>query len=427
MKAMSIAVTSGLFDPPESAVRAARRDCRSLTADDVADAAARRPRWHLAFPPAIEDRFDSAIRSARIFHLRLLVPIGLLAYLAYSPIDSFTFPELGAGPFTLRCAVVVPLGVVLLMSVHLMSAALREAYAGTAMTIVMILTIGFVASARNEASAHGMFCALMVSMFGTVTLRLRFPWALAFTLLNLVAVVGLLAVRTDLPDGLRAIIAVSMTICALFGLVANWQLERAERKAFLATLFEQLKSEQLSQDALALSELVRIDPLTQLANRRAFDDRLADLQDERQAFSLLMIDVDFFKLYNDRYGHLAGDTCLQRVADILVASSARPGDLVARFGGEEFVVLLADCRAQEARWVADSIRLQIAEADIAHAGRGDGTEHVTVSVGVASAPERDRNAADAILQVADSRLYACKRAGRDRVLGEEAERRDRVA
>lgn len=163
-----------------------------------------------------------------------------------------------------------------------------------------------------------------------------------------------------------------------------------------------------------LAQLANTDPLLGVGNRRAFDQALAEVvadtsQSEREV-ALLLIDVDSFKAYNDRYGHLAGDECLRQIADCL-QQRTRVGDFVARYGGEEFAVILPDTSAVGAMRVADNLRAAVRERALKH----DRSERkvVTISVGVAiSGPTARHDPTSMILQ-ADKALYAAKAGGRD--------------
>lgn len=162
-----------------------------------------------------------------------------------------------------------------------------------------------------------------------------------------------------------------------------------------------------------LSALVGIDPLTAVANRRAFDQQVENYWDGRvPRMALLMIDVDNFKDFNDRYGHGDGDTCLRRIAAAL-AASVRGSDLVARLGGEEFAVLMPGGDLSIAEDVATRLRLAVEALDIRHDDARCG--RVTVSVGVAACRlDEDFEPAD-LLDAADKALYAAKHAGRNTV------------
>jgi diguanylate cyclase (GGDEF)-like protein len=184
-----------------------------------------------------------------------------------------------------------------------------------------------------------------------------------------------------------------------------------------------------------LRRLTSVDPLTGIANRRSFDAAL-DIEwrralRERQALSLLMIDVDFFKRFNDTYGHVAGDDCLRAVATTLTHKLRRGGDLVARYGGEEFVALLPNTAAAEAQRVAQALCLAIEERAIPHSESAV-ARHVTVSIGVGSvqppaiehpqpiaatvplAAATPHPAQTRLVEAADRALYSAKAAGRNR-------------
>jgi diguanylate cyclase (GGDEF)-like protein len=189
----------------------------------------------------------------------------------------------------------------------------------------------------------------------------------------------------------------------------------------------------LQQMTAELRTAASTDPLTGLQNRRVFDEALsrgwAASQRVRSPLALLMIDVDYFKAYNDHYGHPAGDRCLQTIAHWLLQVVRRPADLVARYGGEEFAVLLPDTNAQGACRVAENVVQAVRSAGIEHAASVI-ARHVTISVGVSfSSPSEDsetlrmslrRTPAD-FVAIADLALYAAKQAGRDhaRILREE--------
>lgn len=178
-------------------------------------------------------------------------------------------------------------------------------------------------------------------------------------------------------------------------------------------------NEQLAAVNARLSELVETDYLTGLPNRRRFDEMLlthiALANREQRPLSLLMLDVDQFKAYNDHYGHHAGDDCLRRLAQVFRASLMRPGDTVCRYGGEEFSVVLPNTCADAARRIAERLRNHVIEAGLAHEYCETG--HVTVSIGVATldAFNPDVRVASQLIEAADRALYRAKNTGRNRV------------
>lgn len=166
----------------------------------------------------------------------------------------------------------------------------------------------------------------------------------------------------------------------------------------------------------ALERLATRDGLTGLANRRCFDDTLyAEWQRaarQQQALSLLMVDVDNFKQYNDVHGHLGGDECLQRVASA-VASEMRANDLVARYGGEEFAVILPNQSLSGAAKVAERIRLRVEQLGLPNPTAT--SQHVTVSIGAATAFPAPDAEANLLVATADAALYRAKHMGRNRI------------
>lgn len=167
-----------------------------------------------------------------------------------------------------------------------------------------------------------------------------------------------------------------------------------------------------------LSRLASQDGLTGLANRRHFDESLMDefnrAQRGESSLGLIMIDVDFFKQYNDIYGHVAGDECLRKIGKVVAYSMRRPGDLAARYGGEEMVVLLPETDLAGALAVAESIRGAVQTMGIAHTGNPLGV--VTVSIGVeAFSPIHLENQPIELVEAADKALYEAKELGRNQV------------
>lgn len=174
---------------------------------------------------------------------------------------------------------------------------------------------------------------------------------------------------------------------------------------------------------MALKELATKDGLTGLSNRRSFDQMLmaewSRAQRTQQPLSLLFLDVDHFKLFNDRHGHQTGDECLRAVASVVSRHALRPLDLATRYGGEEFALIMPEMSSTDACVVAEAIRNAVLDLQIAHGAEGAG-EHVTLSVGVAShIPGEADDRPDRLLGSADQALYAAKRLGRNRVVSAE--------
>jgi diguanylate cyclase (GGDEF)-like protein/PAS domain S-box-containing protein len=175
-----------------------------------------------------------------------------------------------------------------------------------------------------------------------------------------------------------------------------------------------------------LETLATEDGLTGIANRRRFDERLQEewsrAYRDGSSLSLLLVDVDRFKKFNDQYGHPAGDVCLRSIADILAAEARRPGDLAARYGGEEFALLLPNTDAAGCSQIGERVRLALGKAAMPHSlNRPSG--RVTVSLGGAVCQPKAEKSKSCIslIEIADRALYVAKQEGRDRlVMSEQA-------
>ena len=177
-------------------------------------------------------------------------------------------------------------------------------------------------------------------------------------------------------------------------------------------------ADQLNVANLELQRLSMTDGLTGIANRRMFDQSLAREWRRcirlKKPMSIVLLDVDSFKKYNDRYGHQAGDDCLKAIAGELARSAPRPADLVARYGGEEFVMTLGETDESGALWVANRLRQHVAGLKMPH--EDSNHTYVTVSCGVSSVlPSRDLSV-DTLVKSADNALYLAKKQGRNTVV-----------
>jgi diguanylate cyclase (GGDEF)-like protein len=190
--------------------------------------------------------------------------------------------------------------------------------------------------------------------------------------------------------------------------------ETDRRKARERELLEVTR--QLSDLNAVLNRLSLIDGLTSISNRRFFDQSMnqewrVSYRNERPV-SLILIDIDHFKIFNDNYGHQAGDQCIKQVAQIIRGCLRRPGDLVARYGGEEFACILPDTDLTGATFVADRINASIQAANISH-GKSPTADRVTVSQGVVSCIPGPNLTREQFIEAADQALYLAKREGRN--------------
>ncbi|MBY6187500.1 GGDEF domain-containing protein [Marinobacter hydrocarbonoclasticus] len=212
------------------------------------------------------------------------------------------------------------------------------------------------------------------------------------------------------PSGVLWWQELAVLIIALYlGLAARRQIN----------LWMRMSQAQLRQNKRLLEKfrtLSNQDPLTGLANRRYFDQRLSqavsDAKRSKNAFCLILLDVDYFKLYNDHFGHQAGDDCLRTVAQILRQASRRQSDTLARFGGEEFVLLLPNTDKRGAQRLAEEIETRLRESDLEHPESGI-SSRVTLSQGIAQ--WHPGLSGEALLHQADKAMYEAKLSGRNAI------------
>jgi diguanylate cyclase (GGDEF)-like protein/PAS domain S-box-containing protein len=187
--------------------------------------------------------------------------------------------------------------------------------------------------------------------------------------------------------------------------------------------FKDITSRKKAEDELAmanvaLERMAHIDGLTQIANRRCLDETLNKewqrLTREQKPLSLLLGDIDFFKKFNDRYGHQAGDDCLRLVGQALADSVLRPADLAARYGGEEFALLLPDIDMEGALLVGQRVLVAIRQLNIKHQ-QSDVSDCVTISLGAACLIPTAGQAPKDLIALADKALYQAKESGRNRI------------
>ena len=213
-------------------------------------------------------------------------------------------------------------------------------------------------------------------------------------------VIGVLSVQSKTPEAYTAADVSLLQTCALY-------------------LSVRIHQAQIETQSARLENIAATDSLTGVANRRSFNSRLSAewlRAGRREPMALILIDVDFFKPFNDTYGHVAGDAALQQVANALSSCLSRPSDLFARYGGEEFVALLPDTRLDGAFAIGERMRQAVYDLGIAHSGSLLG--RLTISAGIACKRVTRDAPPGSLIETADAALYEAKRSGRNRVAGE---------
>lgn len=352
--------------------------------------------------------------------LRFQLFLGAIVAAASLVFDLAVLPDKSELALFWRLFTIAPLtfaGLVLLARGRLQPAKL--------MVSASVVCLGMVAmhfaSFGNEALMTR-YAMATVFLLGIACMALPFTptelrrFAMAFTLLT-----SLAAMWPNPLDPLT--ITMHLTFAALVASAAialakkNWEIAA---RGFLKDLREEATLEALEQSNLALRQLSEQDPLTGMPNRRHFErvlgDRLQALSPERSDYgrlALMMIDLDRFKEFNDRHGHLAGDRCLKLVAQELQAIFPKEYGVLARYGGEEFIAALREREPGEAERLAEAMRQAV--ADLLVPVDQDAAPLITTSIGVALAPANSSLDIDDLIEMADVALYKAKNKGRNRV------------
>lgn len=361
-------------------------------------------RW-LRFERSLEDSYRRESFQDSVARLRFTLAVVIVLAVAMILLDTFVMRASASGVITiLRYGILGPS-----LLIAFLATFLREGwrwYPRIATVLgPMILSAGVVLVVNIEAQGHE-------SIFGVIVLAITFIYYLvgmSFYGALITNVIGLVAfIVSAVIFGLAQTLIVYQLVILLFASVVG---------ATLARQLERLQRENWLEQRM-LEEMAERDGLTGIYNRRRLETHLKSVWEhglrESRPLALLMVDVDQFKAYNDRYGHQAGDEALKQVASVLAGAARRPLDMAARYGGEEFVVVLFDSVDDHAARVAERIVEDVRKLGIPHAA-SKASDVVTVSIGLGHVtPSRGRSV-DGLLQLADQGVYIAKDSGGNRV------------
>ncbi len=369
------------------------------------------PLYRLRLAGDLEAQFEAETGAGRC---RVLVLQGIAAIILYNSmlvLDYFVLTDMLWLAFVVRIGLVGgTIAVAMWITARNPSPVVRETLLAlsTVVSSLGILVLVLFSSSPLRENYH--FGIMFLMLFVLAVQHLRF-WYAVPTILAMLVIHAATVLNIDTLNAYDTIAAMALTqAMGAFALYADLIFERQERRSWLHSLRDRLR-------AMLFEELSEIDAMTGLGNRRALDRAVTTLRNEEKAtrgVAIAIVDIDHFKLYNDTFGHVAGDECLRRVAGLLTSEARKRDDMVFRFGGEEFVVLLPLTDAEIALRVCERMRRAVERAAIPHA-KPQRNGKVTVSIGVAVAPPGEEFDPEALIFQADSELYEAKNNGRNQV------------
>jgi diguanylate cyclase (GGDEF)-like protein len=373
----------------------------------------------LIFTRRLERRFLSDTLNLRKARFLIMGVIAVFIYNLFLFTDKEMLPDVYITAWKIRLWIVTPaiIMVLILMRTHTFARFL-DLFVDfliilTSASIIMILELS-----HHPNVVHYHTGIILIVMFGNIIVRLRFWHAFWVSWLTFLLYVLTVTRITPMPPPVMINSSVVLFSAIIISLIANYQMENDLRRNYLRNLLKEIEKIGLEKARAEFEQLSSLDVLTGLANRRHFD-ALLDREwrmcvRSRTSLSILFLDVDDFKAYNDNYGHQEGDVCLQKIAAVIKASVRRPHDVCARYGGEEFIVLFPDISGESAYRVAENIRKSIELENLPHA-YSRAASHVTVSIGIASMIPQPGMNPNTLIDMADRALYKAKELGRNQV------------
>jgi len=377
-------------------------------------------------PPQLEERFEQNIAQQRATHLWYQGLIAIILFDLFAVIDYLIGDGASWRAIVLRAAVITPLAL-------LVNATMRwnpgKVYRETSVTVVVIL-VGlselYIGAGRSSASSAYAQAGLIIAiLFANLVMRLPFGYALTSSAILFGGDLAFLHFDRFLTPSEQTLGLTLTGFATLMSIVSNFSFGRHLRLIYLMLLRNEMQSEELAFVNAELHRISSRDNLTGLANRHSFELYCGTLWQQTLAegslLSAIVIDIDRFKAVNDLRGHLYGDKVLTRVASLLQQSLRGKDDFAARFGGEEFVVLLPQTSQRSALIVAERIRklVEVAGSPAVEAAEPGTVLPTTVSCGVATCLPGESFCIEDLLEAADKALYEAKRSGRNRVCAGE--------
>jgi diguanylate cyclase (GGDEF)-like protein len=375
----------------------------------------------LTLPEPLEGAFEQSTFAQRSERLWIEGLVAIALFNVYVIADYFIRGGNSWLPLQIRLCIVTPIALLINASMRWSHNKIyRETSIAVASCFIGVTHLYLESNKSAPSSAYAQVGLIVAVIFVNVVMRLQFFYALSASIVLLASDLVFIELDRYLNSS-EKLLGIALAVCAIsMTVIANYSIGRDERLGFLMRLRSEIQSKELSFLNVELQRISCIDSLTGLANRHAYELQFAKLWreaiDSGTCFSALVIDIDHFKLTNDTRGHLYGDRVLARVASLLLQGLRCKDDFAARFGGEEFVVLLPGTTQEGATIVAERIRRLVEMAGSpALPEPGSHPRLSTVSCGGATCYPSDTVSQEDLLGAADKALYQAKQGGRNMV------------
>lgn len=389
----------------------------SIDALTRAEAILGRLQMRLAFEPELEERYEAYSSERRNRALRFWLLFGLALRILGLATEFSIGGDMPVYGLVFRLGILLPVVLVSLWFLSPRYSLLTQGVAATASPFLCVLGLALLGTVAPHPHEIRYFFLVGVNIVAiNLVMPLRFRHALAFTVASMSAYLFMALFGGIDPRSVIDIVFL-YSMAAIASLMVAYRNDVVDRRAYLASEQIALQGAALARANEELQRLLHADALTGVFNRRYLDQSLIKTGEraiaDRRYLGVVMVDVDHFKTYNDMLGHRAGDDCLRAVARAITANVREGADIVTRYGGEEFAVLVPGLPPEGTEALGERIRSAIEALVIAHPRARDAK--VTVSVGTATAIPDGPDALGRLIENADRALYRSKHQGRNRV------------
>ena len=370
--------------------------------------------WLLRLDPEIARAYEALHGSTRVADLGRMIVVGLALYNTFLLTAVLLQPDIVWMNVISRLGVVTPTCVLLYVAIRSVGPVAREWLATVGLIFAYLTPLSFfwLSNAPDSQLSFGELS--ITAVFATFLIAPPFRETLVFIAVIFLATIPVILTKSGLSPKVELAFCIQTALSCLFCLYGNYRQQLFRCRDFVGAYRSAERADRAERSGRELSKLSLTDPLTGVPNRRAFDLTLDSWLARGANLTLLMIDIDYFKRYNDTLGHLEGDQCLCKVAARLHTVATGRGGYLARIGGEEFAVLLRDIDPTGGKAIAGHLLEAIRHLRLAHPGLPGDQQIVTISVG-RSQPTLGRTLTRGRLMAeADRALYAAKSAGRNR-------------